>query len=209
VVASILRFCVLGVVNEEICALSSVQESGVDLAVMLDVRGVYEAGRSGLDVPGQDPVGMLELDGGQLEWTDVLGLPSSSCAEPNLRPKRIEPDGPLGRLHLAGERIPERARWSLGTDEREVGSGMERGLKERDALDVIPVDVAEQDGQSVGRTAQGVAERSHPGPAVEDEAYPLVADLDTGGVAPRVQVFLPTDRNRTPYAPESNFHENS
>ena len=72
---------------------------------------------------------------------------------------------------------------------------------------MIPVGVRKQHGQLDRLVADGVAELTQAGAAVDDEAVPVVHDLNARGVAPGAQDVGARDRDAPPHAPEPHLHQ--
>ena len=86
-------------------------------------------------------------------------------------------------VHLVGEGALERLHRPLRTDHRQSRAAHEVGTEEREALDVVPVRVADQEVR-VDRAGELVAELADARSAVDDDQLTVVgADLDAGGVA--------------------------
>ena len=82
--------------------------------------------------------------------------------------------------------------------------------EERDALDVVPVKMRDED-VGANRFAFGIAlqllsERAQSGAAVEDVEVVADANFDAGGVASITQVVELGSRRGPAYAPELNTH---
>src|SRR5438034_739670 len=90
----------------------------------------------------------------------------------------------IRELHLAGERLVERA-FPLRAVEGDRVPRVERRREEREALDVVPVRVAEEDARPDGHPSrERVTERARAGPAIEDEDVSRPGShLDARGVA--------------------------
>jgi len=67
-------------------------------------------------------------------------------AEVNARRELIELDRKVGKFHLAGKDVGDGTADAFRCTNGEFVSGLKSGNEEREALDVIPVRVAEEDG---------------------------------------------------------------
>jgi hypothetical protein len=83
----------------------------------------------------------------------------------------------------------------------------ERRVEEREALDVVPVNVAEEHVRSDGHLGQQLlAEQAKPGAAVEDEDGLAGAHFDTAGVAPDLHRARPGRGDAPADSPEGDVH---
>ena len=99
--------------------------------------------------------------------------PSSRSWKVIFAPISREVDREARVVHLAGERLLERARDVVAAVEVDDVARHERGVEEREALDVIPVDVAEEEVRRERHLLQQrLAEQAKAGAAVEDEEEP-------------------------------------
>ncbi len=95
----------------------------------------------------------------------------------------------------------------------EAGAGVVQRAEERDAQDVVEVEVGEQ-RRGVHRRperphlpVQDVAQRAQPGAEVDDERLvPLDVDDEARGVPPVAPVAIPRARARPPHAVERDVH---
>src|SRR5579872_5176117 len=94
-------------------------------------------------------------------------------------------------------------------NEAAAGVVVER-LKERDPLDVVPVEVGNKDmrlGFFVAKLcAQALAQRAQAGTTVENQKGIADAHLDAGGVATITHVFCLGGRSRAADSPEFDVH---
>jgi hypothetical protein len=140
---------------------------GVDAVRVVALRVAY---------PDRAPV---PLDRRQLDHLALVDVVEAE-GRPHVRQAHRE----AGVLHLPGERLLERARHLVATVEVDDVPAHERRREEREALDVVPVDVAEEDPRLEGhRRQQRVSEKPEAGPAVEDEDPATRAHLDAARVS--------------------------
>src|SRR5262249_61678469 len=88
----------------------------------------------------------------------------------------------IGVLHLPRERIAQGLREALGAVDVPLGAWREQRRKEREALDMVPVRVADQDVARLDAgLLQPLAERMRAGAAINDnQRSPSRAQLDAG-----------------------------
>src|SRR5579872_5694781 len=122
-------------------------------------------------------------------------------------------DGEVGVAHLLFDRaLQATAAARRVKEEIIVRIGIQRS-EERDALNMIPVEMGKKDVRMHRLFAvflqQLFAQIPESGAAVEDIDLPVDTDFDAGGVAPISQVFSLGGRGRSTYAPESYQHARS
>ena len=132
-------------------------------------------------------------------------------AELELASHRLEVEGSIAEDQLALQQIPDRAPGLLGRPDADPIPCFVGRSEERQALDVIPVGVGQQDVGLEGPEFSGLqvasqGEKTRPG--VQDQQRPVgSADLDAQGVAPVAHGTRPRRGNRAASAPEPDLHE--
>ena len=127
-----------------------------------------------------------------------------------LRRELRELDREVGVLHLSGHHLGERAAAApRRVDHEPRGRREERG-EEREALDVVPVGVAQQERRGErprARAGEGGAERADAGAAVEHEPGAAAGrHLDARRVAAEVRGAGAGRRDGPARAPEADVH---
>lgn len=171
---------VVGVDQQEVGFAHSFEQAGVDCCVAgLVVGGVDECAAGAADAVAGGSLGVLERDGedfrvaheerfGELDVADLGGH------------ARVG-DGKEGRGHLRGERGVQALDGGGGVD-GDVGGGVVKGGKVGQALQVVPVKVAEEE-VDVCAGGQAKPELTDAGAGVQDEEVVARADFNAGRVA--------------------------
>ena len=137
----------------------------------------------------------------------LLGVPGVlSVARVKVRPLTMVLGGE--KKTLAGEHADQAFARAFATQDTQSASGMINRPEERQALDVVPVRMGEQQ-RELERLIfefrqQGLAERAQTRARVEDDDFAAASDFDTGSVAANAYCFRSRCRNRTAHTPE--FH---
>ena len=109
-------------------------------------------------------------------------------------------------FHLAGQHDFEAVARAFVPEDAQVVLRLIDGQKERQALDVVPVGVRQQQGQverpGVEFGDQLAPQQPQPGAGVEDDDLAIGADLDTGSVAAVMDGGRARGRNGAAHAPE-------
>ncbi len=152
----------------------------------LVVARVDDRGAVGLDAVAERHRGVVEVLGNDPRAADrVRALAQVGVAERGGELAQLHRE--VRELHLAGERVVERAAAPLRAVDGDRVPGLERRREEGKALDVVPVRVAEEDARADGRHRgrhERFTERARARPAVEDEDVSLGGShLDARGVA--------------------------
>ena len=141
------------------------------------------------------------LHAGRLE-----GLARHHLAELELDRHLVHREREVDRVHLVGESALEGLHRPLWTDHGELRAADEVGSEEGEALDVVPVRVADQE-VGVDWALEHVAELADAGPAVDDDQVVVAGpDLDAGGVAAEAKGVAAGGRPGAPGTPELDPH---
>jgi hypothetical protein len=105
----------------------------------------------------------------------------------NVAGQFVEGDGKVGAFHLAGERGDEALAGAFAAENPQAAARIVDRPEERQALDVVPVRVGEEQREIERMTfeflEQGLAQFSQAGAGIKDDEVVAVADFDAGGVA--------------------------
>ena len=146
---------------------------------------------------GLGPVAGIELERDVLD--DVVKM--------HLRAHVREMDREARVVHLARERLLEGARHVVAAVEVDDVPRHERGIEEREALDVIPVHVAEEEMRSDRHVLQQrLAEEAQARAAVEDEEELARPHFHAARVAADADGVRSRARDAAPDAPKGDPH---
>ena len=151
----ILFGSVLRVVDEKIRAtdkfgVSQVLPSDLSLAgcqharVRFVVTGIHHRYPVGLQPIAKRKRRMIQIAGGDFDIVDIEGA-FDKVVIANLGPALIERNWEIGVLHLPGQSFTQGLAEALGAVNVPFVAGHEKRLKEWDALDMIPMRMADQD----------------------------------------------------------------
>src|SRR5436190_8178292 len=146
---------VLRVVNEKVGAIdefgvSQILPSNPPVAgcqyarVRFVVTGIHHRYAVSLQPITERERGMIEIVGGDFNIVDIEGA-LDEIVIANLRSALIERDGEIGILHLPGQDLSQGLAEALGAIYVPFVAGHKKRIKEREALDMIPMRVADQD----------------------------------------------------------------
>ncbi|CAA9230555.1 MAG: hypothetical protein AVDCRST_MAG20-1113 [uncultured Acidimicrobiales bacterium] len=198
---------VLGVVDEEVDPVAELEHRVGDVEGATQRSLVVGEVGDGDAVPA-DPVavgGTAVGDAADLH----LGVadrhvPVVHVVEGDVTPEVGRPHGEVGRAHELVEGVLERLAPLRRAVDVEAGADAVDGHEERQALDVVPVEVGEE-----GRAREGAVDRlrlapeAQPGAEVEDDRrLPRHLERDAGRVAAVAHVPCSWARGRAPHAVE-------
>jgi hypothetical protein len=148
-----------------------------------------------------------------LERTHLISVrratPLGQLTEIDLRVQLIEGDGEDDRGHLAADDVAEHRRERLRAPDHEVVPLLEERGEKREALNVVPVNVRQENVTTDRRAVRARDERSseltYPGAGVEhDEPARRRADLDARRVATVANCRWARTRNGAARPPKLN-----
>src|SRR2546421_583825 len=187
-----------------------------DHGIRIAGEGILSIGRVdkraivGLDPERERRCRMEDARRAHAEPPDLLVAPVLQLADGELRRKIVDVDRKERVVHAQAEELAHRARL-LGTADAERRLGVVRRTEERNALDVTPVEVRQQDVDGEGPRAAAVHERlaelAEARAGVEDEKRSgAVANLDARGIAAVAHGERAGRRDGDPGAPEPDLH---
>ena len=194
-----------------------VEDEHVGVAHKINHRAVITAGaRFGVGKKGDESIGrkqpVADADAGMIRAlrahehgadgeVEVLEFLDFDVAR-----QLVKRHGKVGAFHLAGERGDETLARAFAAENPQAAAGIVNRPEERQALDVIPMRVREEQRQ-VQRLffeflEQRLSQRPQTGAGIEDDNVIAVADFDAGGVAAIALGRRPGRGDGAAYTPE-------
>jgi hypothetical protein len=206
--AGVLLGGVHGVVDQQVDVLAEAAELGVDDRVMLGVGRVDDALALVVDAVGVDPVGVVAPRVGDPHVVaDLEHLALAQIVEVHLGAHLGQVDRETRIVHLSSEGLLEGARDVAAAVQVDLVARDEGRGKEREALDVIPVDVAEEQKSLDGHLAQQLLpEHAQPRAAIEDDDVLAAAHLEAAGVAAHLDGIGARGRDAAAHPPTGDLH---
>src|SRR5262249_11882149 len=151
--------------------------------------------------------GMVEISRRHLDVADVEGA-FDQVVITDGGAELVERDRKIRVLHLARERLAQGLAEALGAIDVPIGAGAEERSEERNALDMIPMGVTDQDMPALDIARdQFLAERVGACPAIDhDQRATRRAHLDAGSIAAIPGGGRPGRGYRAASTPELNAH---
>jgi hypothetical protein len=116
-------------------------------------------------------------------------------------------DGKIRIDHLPREDLPHVAPAPHRSVDGELAAGIVGRREKRQAGDMIPVVVAEEDARPHGPPrGEGYPERPQPGAQIEHDGLVAAANLDAGGIAARLARAFARRGKAAAHAPEAHHH---
>src|SRR5260370_3234786 len=139
---------------------------------------------------------------------DIDAFPFLPVAKGRLRVHGGQMNREVRVVNLTGEGLIESARNVVAPVQMEDIACNECRLEEREALNVIPVHVAEEHVSDEGHLLQELlAEQTQPGAAIEDKDGLARAKLDAARVAPGLDRVRPWGGDAAANSPEGDLHQ--
>src|SRR5205814_9772535 len=165
----------------------------------------------GLDPECERGFGMADARGANAESPDLLVASILQLADGELRGQIVDVDRKERVVHTETEELPHRSGLLRAADAK-GRPWVVRGAEERDALDVIPVKMREQEIHREGPVVAAVHERgaelAKARARIEDEKRSrAVAHLDARGIVAIAHGQRPRCRDGPARAPETDLHE--
>ncbi len=175
----------------------------------LVVGGVDERRAVGLDPVAERQRRVVHVVGGDADVVD-LDAAFDQVVVADLGGELLDRDRKIGVLHLARERLADRRPEAARSVDVPLEVPLEQRRQERQALDVVPVRMADEDmtpARPVRLREQRLAEAVRAGAAIEqDQRAARAAHLDARGVAAVAEGVGPGLRDRAAGAPETDAH---
>lgn len=204
---------VLRVVDQQVGTARELQEPVVDPPFVVLGVGRVDYGLAALiDAEREDPLRMIASrvrheNSAARAVIDLHRLGIAQVAKRHPRAHRSQVDWEVRMVHLTCEGLFERSRHVVAAIQVEHVARHERGLEERETLDVVPVHVAEEHVSFERHLAKELLpEESQPRAAVEDEDGLAGPHLDAAGVSSDLGSARPRCGNAAANSPEGDLH---
>src|SRR5260370_2167349 len=139
---------------------------------------------------------------------DIAAFPFLQVAKGHLRVHGGQMNREVRVVHLTGEGLLESARNVVAPVQMEDIACNECRLEKREALNVIPVHVAEEHVRDEGHLLQKLlAEQTQPRAAIEDQNCLAGAELYAARVAPSLDGVWPWGGDAPANSPEGDLHQ--